>query len=102
MGEAGRLHLVHLEYKDDQHPTEEQLLWELESGNSVLEPTALPDAGSADPMPADDFDALLCAARWSAALPYLDLDKKSPQDHLPVSSLSMVPFNSKTTSSYHS
>ena len=29
-GEGGRLHLVDLEYKDDQLPAEEQLLWELE------------------------------------------------------------------------
>ena len=85
-GETGCLHLVHLEYKDDQHPVEEQLLWELEPRKTLLEPTALPDAGSADPMPAADFDALLCAARWSAALPYLDPDKEGPLDRLPVSS----------------
>ncbi len=30
-GESGRLHLVHLEYKDDQLPIEERLLWETES-----------------------------------------------------------------------
>ena len=44
-GETGCLHLVHLEYKDDQHPVEEQLLWELEPRKTLLEPTALPDAG---------------------------------------------------------
>ncbi len=48
-GEAGRLHLVHLAYKDDQYPVNEQLLWELEPRKTLLEPTALPDAGSADP-----------------------------------------------------
>ncbi len=60
-GEAGRLHLVHLEYKDDQLPTEESLLWEIEPHRVLLEPTALPDATRTDPMPAEDFDALLRA-----------------------------------------
>lgn len=42
-GDGGRLHLVHLEYKDDQHPVEERLLWELEPRKVLLEPTALPE-----------------------------------------------------------
>ena len=28
-GETGRLHLVHVEYKDSRSPVEERLLWEL-------------------------------------------------------------------------
>ena len=52
----GRLHLVHVEYKDDQLPYEERLLWELEPRSRLLEPNSLPDAGG-DPMPPDDFDA---------------------------------------------
>ncbi len=74
-GGAGRLHLVHLEYTDDQAPAEERLLWELEPepGRHLLEPNALPDpAHAGGPMPADDFDALLRAARWTALSPYLD------------------------------
>ena len=66
-GEGGRLHLVHLEYKDDQLPAEAQLLWELEPRKVLLEPTALPDVGKTDPMPGEDFDALLRASRWTAA-----------------------------------
>ena len=31
-GEKGRLHLVHVEYKDSRSPVEERLLWELEPG----------------------------------------------------------------------
>jgi superfamily II DNA or RNA helicase len=85
-GDTGRLHLVHLEYKDDQLPGEEQLLWELEPRRRILEPTALPSAATADPMPADDFDALLRAARWTAASPYLDPDGEGPVDRLPISS----------------
>ena len=85
-GQGGRLHLVHLEYKDDQLPGEEQLLWELEPRKTLLEPTALPGATRSDPMPADDFDALLRASRWTAASPYLDPDGGGPLDRLPISS----------------
>jgi hypothetical protein len=85
-GERGRLHLVHLEYKDDQLPTEEQLLWELEPRKVLLEPTALPDVGKTDPMPGEDFDALLRASRWTAATPFLDPDSSGPLERLPISS----------------
>jgi SNF2 family DNA or RNA helicase len=54
-GEDGRLHLVHLEYKDDQSPSNEQLLWELEPHKNLLEPTALPITANTDPMPGEDF-----------------------------------------------
>ena len=85
-GEGGRLHLVHLEYKDDQLPSEEQLLWELEPRKVLLEPTALPDVGKTDPMPCEDFDALLRASRWTAATPFLDPDSSGPLERLPISS----------------
>ncbi len=85
-GENGRLHLVHLEYKDNQHPFEEQLLWELEPRKDLLEPTALPNVIRADPMPPEDFDALLRGSRWTAAIPYLDPDGDGPLERLPISS----------------
>ncbi|MBI2203607.1 MAG: hypothetical protein HYU41_07150 [Candidatus Rokubacteria bacterium] len=85
-GQDGRLHLVHLEYKDDQLPTEERLLWELEPRPTLLEPTALPDFNRSGPMPAADFDALLRAARWTAASPFLLPDGFAPLDRLPISS----------------
>jgi superfamily II DNA or RNA helicase len=85
-GEQGRLHLVHLEYKDDQLPSEERLLWELEPRKVLLEPTALPVVTKTDPMPAEDFDALLRASRWTAAAPYLDPDGGGPLERLPISS----------------
>jgi len=85
-GDEGRLHLVHLEYKDDQYPQEERLLWELEPVKKLLEPTALPNVCGSDPMPGEDFDALLRATRWTAAMPYLDPDKEGPVERLPVSS----------------
>ena len=85
-GEQGRLHLVHIEYKDDQLPLDESLLWELERRKHLLEPTALPDAAGSDPMPPEDFDALLRAARWTAGMPYLDPDGEGPLERMPISS----------------
>ncbi len=84
-GDLGRIHLVHLEYKDDQSPSAERLLWELEPHRRLLEPTALPDS-AADPMPAVDFDALLRAARWSAANPWLEPDGRAPWTRPPIAS----------------
>jgi len=85
-GHGGRVHLVHVEYKDDQFPVEERLVWELEPGTQLLPPTALPNVTGADPMPAEDFDALLRAARWTAMSPYLDPDGEGPVERLPISS----------------
>ncbi len=81
----GRLHLVHLEYKDDQLPVEERLLWELEPHGRLLEPNALPSAAG-DPMPLQDFDALVRAARWTSASPFIDPDGQGPLERLPISS----------------
>ena len=82
----GRLHLVHLEYKDDQYPLDERLLWELEPRARVQEPTALPNVSASGPMPPEDFDALVRASRWTAASPYLDPDGHGPLERLPISS----------------
>jgi superfamily II DNA or RNA helicase len=85
-GPTGRLHLVHIEYKDDQYPRDERLIWELEPMGRLLEPTALPVVGSSDPMPAEDFDALLRATRWSAVTPFIDPDDSGPLGRLPLAS----------------
>lgn len=85
-GPDGRLHLVHVEYKDDNYPPDERLLWELEPHRTLLEPTALPNVTNTDPMPTADFDAMLRAARWTAASPYLDPDGDGPLERLPISS----------------
>ncbi|MFN9288181.1 MAG: DISARM system SNF2-like helicase DrmD [Planctomyces sp.] len=85
-GPAGRLHLVHIEYKDEQYPRDERLIWELEPAGQLLEPTALPNVGNSGPMPPEDYDALLRATRWSAATPFLDPDGSGPLGRLPVSS----------------
>ena len=86
-GEAGRLHLVHLEYKDDRAPSEERILWEIEPDRHLLEPNALPSpAHAGGAMPPEDFDALLRAARWTALSPYLDPDGEGPLDRDPIAS----------------
>ena len=85
-GDAGRIHLVHIEYNDHGTPTDERLLWELEPGASLEEPNALPNVAAADAMPAEDFDALLRAARWTALSPYLDPDGDGPLSRQPVAS----------------
>ncbi len=89
-GHDGRLHLVEVEYKDDQQPSTERLIWELEPRKSMVNPTALPDVSRSDPMPADDFDALVRSARWDAIFPYVDPDSTGPLDRQPISS----PFHS--------
>jgi superfamily II DNA or RNA helicase len=83
-GPGGRLHLVNVEYKDDQFPRDEKLLWELEPVRRLLEPTALPNVTSGDPMPVDDFDALLRATRWTASMPFLEPDGARPLKRLSI------------------
>lgn len=85
-GDAGRLHLVHVEYKDSRSPAAERLLWELERERSLLEPTELPDPFNSDAMPPDDFDALLRAARWTALSPYIDPKYEGRSGWQPVAS----------------
>jgi superfamily II DNA or RNA helicase len=85
-GPTGRLHLVSIDYKDDQIPRGAKLIWELEPAGRLLEPTALPNVGSSDPMPVEDFDALLRATRWSAATPFIDPDGSGPLGRLPIAS----------------
>ena len=87
-GETGRLHLVHLEYKDDHAPSEERILWEIEPSRHLDEPNALPNpAHSGGAMPAEDFDALVRAARWTALSPYLDpAGGEGPPPREPVAS----------------
>lgn len=84
-GHDGRVHLVEIEFKDDQKPSSGRLIWELEPQKQVVNPTALPSPSSSDPMPPDDFDALIRSARWDAISPYLDPDGDGPLDRRPIS-----------------
>ncbi|MCB1221948.1 MAG: DEAD/DEAH box helicase [Planctomycetales bacterium] len=83
--EAGRYHLVQIDYKDEHLPTNEELVWELEPVRQVLQPNDLPSIKSEPMLPAD-FDALVRAARWTAISPYLDPDESGPLDRLPAAS----------------
>lgn len=83
-GDCGVLHLVRLDYKDEHRPETEEVLWELEPARRLLEPNELPRF-SDPPMPGEDFDAIVRAARWSAILPYLDPDAEGPLVRMPVS-----------------
>jgi len=86
-GEDGRVHLVELDYKDDQLPAAEKLIWELELPHArLLEPNTLPDPSRSAPMPAEDFDALLRTTRWTSAMPFLDPDGSGPLERLPFRS----------------
>lgn len=81
-GSTGRLHLVQIEYKDDQRPPSEQLVWELEPYRYLLPPGHLPSPNNT-PMSGEDFDALVRAARWTAVTPYLGSDLDSQLESLP-------------------
>ncbi len=76
--------LVRLEYKDDARPEVDEVIWELEPSPQLLQPGELPSARN-NPMPADDFDALVRAARWSAIRPFVDPDGEGPISRLPIS-----------------
>ena len=84
-GQDGVLHLVRLEYKDDGVPESEELIWEREPNRQLLEPNTLPQS-SDSPMPHEDFDALVRAARWTALSPYLDPDDDGPLGRMPICS----------------
>ena len=79
--ERGRLHLVDLEYTDGVGADSDQILWEVEQGKEVLEPSALPRVQTAPPMDPREFDAMVRASRWSAltpSLPFSGLSEDRP------------------------
>jgi superfamily II DNA or RNA helicase len=69
--EAGRFHLVEVEYSDGLGSETDQVLWEVELGTQALEPHLLPDVHQTPPMDPREFDAMTRAARWSALTPSL-------------------------------
>lgn len=80
-GEHGRFHLVEVEYSDGVGVETDQVLWEVEPGTEVLEPSALPRVERTAPMEPREFDAMVRAARWSAltpSLPFSGLDEDRP------------------------
>lgn len=88
-GPDGRLHLVRIEYLDAGAP-DDVLVWEREVGRRLVEPTALPEPDRDRPMPHDQFDALVRAARWTSLTPFVDPDGSAgPLTRLPV----VAPFH---------
>jgi len=55
-----------------------------ETNTSLLEPTALPLPSQTQPMPHEDFDALVRATRWTAISPFLDPDGEGPLTRFPI------------------
>jgi superfamily II DNA or RNA helicase len=79
--ECGRFHLVEVEYTDGVGAETDQVLWEVEPGTEVLEPSALPRVDDSNPMDPRELDAMVRAARWSAltpSLPFSGLDEDRP------------------------
>ena len=79
--EHGRFHLVEVDYTDGQGAESDQLLWEVEPGTRVVEPSTPPLIESMKPMELREFDAMVRAARWSAltpTLPFSGLAKDRP------------------------
>lgn len=81
--EEGVLHLVRVEYQDDGYPASEELLWELEPHRRLLEASEFPNVSSQAMQP-DEFDAMVCAARWTSLSSYIDPDGSGPLDRMPV------------------
>lgn len=61
--EDGRLHLVHIEYTDNDGVPEDRIIWERELDARVLPPTALPQIESQPHLDSRTFGAMLCASR---------------------------------------
>ena len=79
--EAGRYHLVEVEYTDGRGAESDEILWEVEPGTEVLEPASLPRVERTPPMEPREFDAMVRASRWSAltpSLPFSGLDEDRP------------------------
>ena len=79
--EAGRFHLVDVEYTDGTGVETDQVLWEVEVGAEILEPAALPRVEHTAPMDPRELDAMVRASRWSAltpSLPFSGLDEDRP------------------------
>jgi superfamily II DNA or RNA helicase len=69
--DAGRFHMVEVEYTDGTGVESDTFLWEVEPGTDVLSPATLPNVASTPPMDPREFDAMVRAARWAALTPSL-------------------------------
>jgi hypothetical protein len=69
--DAGRFHMVEVEYTDGTGVESDSFLWEVEPGTDVLSPATLPQVAATPPMDPREFDAMGRAARWAALTPSL-------------------------------
>ena len=90
-GTAGRFHRVRIEFADGDGEADQDLVWELEPNRWLVEAAALPQVGTAAPMPHRHFDAVVRAARWGAVAPFVDPDGDSVKA---VASPVVAPFHS--------
>ena len=81
----GRLHLVNLEYIDQDGNNQDTVIWEKEINPHLLEPNALPEVSSSSPMINDEFKAFQRAVRWTALSPFLNISEGQENLPLPVS-----------------
>jgi len=83
----GRTHLVDVDYTDGLGAESDTLLWEVEPGTDLVEPSSLPDVAGSAPMDPREYDAMVRAARWSAitpSLPFSGLDEDRPPVAAPL------------------
>lgn len=83
--DAGRFHMVEVEYTDGTGVESDTFLWEVEPGTDVLSPATLPNVASTPPMDPREFDAMVRAARWAALTPSLPFSGLA-QDRPPLAS----------------
>lgn len=99
-GPSGRIYLLQIDFKDDQLPVEEQLLWELEPRARLLEPTELPRASlrtRCRPM-----TSMPCSGRRAGRQP-LRISTRTPTGRWNASRSQarfMAPFRARTFSSF--
>lgn len=73
------LHLVDVEYTDNEGAATEQILWELEPKHEAIAPGQMPHPQPGhSPMLAREFDALVRSVRWGAFQPFVSPDHAQP------------------------
>ncbi len=83
----GLLHLVTLSFTDREGGRDESFIWEREPAARLIPSSGFPPVSQSSPMPAAQFDAMVCATRWSAINPYVDPDtERGPLERLPLAS----------------
>ena len=83
---TGLVHLVTVDYTDQEGSREETVVWEREPDARVIQGTGLPRVADHSPMLPADFAALQRSARWGAIHPFTDPDgNNGPLSRLPFS-----------------